>query len=280
MPPNRSGNCFVVGHLRCWVGKPVKRLFTRSLSRGNWREEVRIRTGSSLLPFRTVCGRGSNSYLQTNIRAWLKSCLPVAQPDDAFIDSILDRPAKERCRARSRHATDSAGKKRPMRDVKLASVALREAHQRIGRWIAIHLVSEMIGVEKNTTSNVQGHITNGSQLLGEKKRTIMAAMRGGGGIAFGASEASPSATFVQVITPKDVKRQHPIGQSQIVLIDPAVNSGISSMSSLSTSAKRIFALWLSRGRQSRFLQQPAEREFQRQSWVRHRKPTLQPMHSN
>lgn len=85
----------VVGHLRCWVGKGVEEVFTRSLPRVNWREEVRIRPGSSLLPLRTACVRDSCCYPQTHIRAWLESCLPVARPDDAFIDSILGRPAKE-----------------------------------------------------------------------------------------------------------------------------------------------------------------------------------------
>ncbi|KAK7748656.1 hypothetical protein SLS53_000677 [Cytospora paraplurivora] len=157
-----------------------------------------------------------------------ESVLPIAQFDDAFINNILGNPAKQRSPVRHIHATETAAAKllmTPMRDAELASVALRAAHQRAGWWVATQLVSEVIGLGKTTIAHVQGHPTSGHQLLDEQKTVIVALMRGGEPMAFGVSEAFPSAMFVHADTPEDVKEHHITGQKNLILVDSVVNSG-------------------------------------------------------
>ncbi|KUI63674.1 Shikimate kinase [Cytospora mali] len=156
--------------------------------------------------------------------------LPVVRLDDVSIDTPLGRAVKQPSRSRFMHATGTAAAKllmTPMRDANVAGVALREAHRRAGWWLATHLISEVIGLEEIAIGHVQGHSTTGYQLLGEKTTTIVALMRGGEPMAFGVSEAFPSATFVHAAMPKDVKGQHLIGRSNLILVDSVVNSGAS-----------------------------------------------------
>lgn len=155
-----------------------------------------------------------------------ENVLPIARFDDAFINSILQQPAKRPIR--HIHATDTAAANllmTPMRDAAFSGVTLRAAHQRAGWWVATQLVSEVIGLENTTIDHVQGHSTNGHQLLGEQRTIIVALMRGGEPMAFGVSEAFPSAMFVHADTPEDIKKHHLTGQKNLILIDSVVNSG-------------------------------------------------------
>ncbi|ROW16779.1 hypothetical protein VPNG_01530 [Cytospora leucostoma] len=157
-----------------------------------------------------------------------ESVLPIAHFDDTFINNILGNSVEQRSPGRHIHATETAAAKilmTPMRDAGITSVALRAAHQRAGWWVATQLVSEVIGLEETTIAHVQGHQTSGHQLLDENKTVIVALMRGGEPMAFGVSEAFPSAMFIHADTPEDVKEHHLTGQKSLILVDSVVNSG-------------------------------------------------------
>jgi hypothetical protein len=94
------------------------------------------------------------------------------------------------------HATDKNVAKllmTSMRDASLSGPALREAHHRVGWYLATHFLTEVLGVEDYSIFHVQGHVTNGFRIRDERQTTIVALMRGGESMALGVSSALPTA---------------------------------------------------------------------------------------
>jgi uracil phosphoribosyltransferase/phosphoserine phosphatase/adenylate kinase len=146
--------------------------------------------------------------------------------DPEFIDSIIRRRSQHPLQVL--HATDRNAAKllmTPMRDATVAGPVLREAHRRVGWYLAIEFLAEMIGVEEYPIPHVQGHQTSGYRLCHEKKTSIVALMRGGEAMAFGVNEAFPSAMFVHAKRPEDIEPHHLLQQRTVVLVDSVVNSG-------------------------------------------------------
>ncbi|KAI9780695.1 MAG: hypothetical protein M1816_002773 [Peltula sp. TS41687] len=113
----------------------------------------------------------------------------------------------------------------PMRDAAVSGSMLREAHRRVGCYLAIEFLTSVIGVEECQISHVLGHDTSGYRLLHEQQTTIVALMRAGEPMAFGVSDAFSLAMFVHASRPDDIKLHHLQGQVTVVLVDSVVNSG-------------------------------------------------------
>ncbi|KAH6664455.1 uracil phosphoribosyltransferase-domain-containing protein [Halenospora varia] len=153
--------------------------------------------------------------------------LPLIQlTDPRFIDSIIRRRSRQPLQVL--HATDRNAAKllmTPMRDATVAGPVLREAHRRVGWYLATEFLAEMIGVEECPIPHVQGHQISGYRLCHEKTTSIVALMRGGEAMAFGVNEAFPCAMFVHAKRPEDIEPSHLLQQRTIVLVDSVVNSG-------------------------------------------------------
>lgn len=144
-----------------------------------------------------------------------------------FLNSILCRRSQH-AGLQFLHATEKNAAKllmTPMRDAKLAGPVLREAHRRVGWYLATELLPDVIGIEEYSIAHVQGHHTSGYRLLHEEKITIVALMRGGEAMALGLNDALPLAMFVHASRPEDIMLHHLKGQRTIVLVDSVVNSG-------------------------------------------------------
>ncbi|KAE9969111.1 hypothetical protein EG328_000184 [Venturia inaequalis] len=112
-----------------------------------------------------------------------------------------------------------------MRNAENSGPTLREAHRRVGWYLATEHVPKIAGLEKYGIKHTQGGMTDGWRLRDEAKTTIVALMRGGEPMAFGVSDAFPLAYFVHAKEPVQLKREHILGQTQILLVDSVVNNG-------------------------------------------------------
>lgn len=113
----------------------------------------------------------------------------------------------------------------PMRNAAVAGPELREAHRRVGWYLAVEYLADIIGLEECQILHVQDRHTNGFRLQEEKQTTIVALMRGGEPMALGVSDAFPLAMFVHASDPVDLKHHHVQNQTTVVLVDSVVNSG-------------------------------------------------------
>ncbi|KAM3477914.1 hypothetical protein MY8738_006230 [Beauveria namnaoensis] len=126
------------------------------------------------------------------------------------------------------HATDTGAAKllmSPTRDASVAGSALRHAHQVAGKYLALHFLTDLIGVESFHVPHVQGHQTDGFRLAHEPQTTIIALMRGGEPMALGISEVFARAMFLHAFDPRDIKNHHLENQKNVILVDSVVNSG-------------------------------------------------------
>lgn len=113
------------------------------------------------------------------------------------------------------------------RDAAIAGSTLRKAHARIGRYLAMEYLTDVIGLEVAPITHVQGYQTTGFRIKDEKKTTIVALMRGGEPMAIGVGDILPLAMYVHAEDPEDIKSPHLEGQQTVVLVDSVVNSGTS-----------------------------------------------------
>ncbi len=150
--------------------------------------------------------------------------LPVVQlTEHRFITSVL-RPRGRQVL----HATDRNAAKllmTPTRDATFAGPALRDAHRRVGWYLATDFLSDMIGVEEYPIPHVQGHQATGHRLRYEQQTSIVALMRGGEPLALGVNDALPLAMFIHARDPDDIKPHHLERQRTVLLVDSVVNSG-------------------------------------------------------
>ncbi|KAJ9156808.1 uracil phosphoribosyltransferase protein [Coniochaeta hoffmannii] len=135
-------------------------------------------------------------------------------------------------RNRLLHATDRTSAKilmTPTRDASIAGPVLREAHLRIGQYLATEFVTDIVGLDEYPMPHVQGSCTTGYRLRNEDRTTVVALLRGGEPMAFGVSAAFPRAMFVHAKAADDIRLEHVRGQSNIVLVDSVVNNGTTVM---------------------------------------------------
>lgn len=96
----------------------------------------------------------------------------------------------------------------PTRDAGFNGPAPREAHRRVGWYLATEFLSDMIGVEEYRIPHVQGGQTHSHRLLREEQTLIVPLMRGGEPMAFGVNDAFPLAMFLHARYPDDIKPEH------------------------------------------------------------------------
>ena len=112
-----------------------------------------------------------------------------------------------------------------MRDAAVAGPDLREAHRRVGWYLANEFLTNVIGLEQCLIRHVLGRETRGYRLLHEQQTTIVALMRGGEPMAFDVNDAFPLAMFVHARDGDDIKLHHLQGQLTVILVDSVVNTG-------------------------------------------------------
>ena len=113
----------------------------------------------------------------------------------------------------------------PMRDAGVAGPHLREAHRRVGRYLAFEYLADVVGLEAAPIRHVLGFQTSGHRLFHEQQTTIVALMRGGEPMAYGVNDAFPLAMFVHATDAVNIKPHHLQGQITIILVDSVVNTG-------------------------------------------------------
>jgi uracil phosphoribosyltransferase/adenylate kinase/phosphoserine phosphatase len=151
----------------------------------------------------------------------------ICLTEPEFVDSVLGRRGRH-ASLQVLHATDRNSAKllmTPMRDATFAGPVLREAHQRVGFYLATEFLTDLIGIEEYTIQHVQGHLTSGNRLFHERQTAIVALMRGGEAMALGVNDAFPLAMFVHANRPDDVLPHHLQGRHTLLLVDSVVNSG-------------------------------------------------------
>lgn len=169
--------------------------------------------------------RARQVLLPSNVSPRLDNTkLPVMQLTERdVVDSIL-------CHHKPQilHATDRKAAKllmTPTRDATVAGPALREAHRRIGWYLATEFLTNIVGVERYSIPHVQGHSVSGHRLAHECQTLIVALMRGGERMAFGVNDVFSKAMFLHANHPDDVKLHHLQGQRTALQVDSVVNSG-------------------------------------------------------
>ena len=173
--------------------------------------------------------RARQAVLPSNASPRLNTIkLPLIQlTEHEFVDSVLCRRSRH-AGIQVLHATDRNSTKllmTPTRDANVAGPALREAHRRVGWYLATEFLADVIGVEEYPITHVQGHDTSGHRLLHEQQTSIVALMRGGEAMALGVNDAFPLAMFVHASRPADIMLHHLQGKLTVVLVDSVVNSG-------------------------------------------------------
>lgn len=147
--------------------------------------------------------------------------------DQDFLQSVC-RPHSREPDPFAIHATEKASTKllmTPSRDTAIAGPALREAHGRIGRYLATEYVADLVGVEDFPIMHVQGYLTTGYRLSHEKETLIVALMRAGDPMALGVGDIFPLAKHLHARNPEDIQPEHLQGLQTIVLVDSVIHTG-------------------------------------------------------
>lgn len=112
----------------------------------------------------------------------------------------------------------------PMRDATLSGPDLREAHQRVGRYLTTQYLGSIVTLSGYPLAHIDGYSTNGYRFFREDQMTIIAMMRGGEPMAFGVSAAAPTARFMHAHKPQDITSEDMVGQTTLVLVDSIIDS--------------------------------------------------------
>ncbi|KAF1833642.1 uracil phosphoribosyltransferase [Decorospora gaudefroyi] len=150
--------------------------------------------------------------------------LPKAKLDSAELDFIF----RQRSTARFMHASGKNAAKllmTPTRNAAYRSHSLRKAHGRVGYYLSMEFLSEIIGLEEIEIQHVQEKLTDGYRFRHEKATLIIPLMRGGEPMAFGVSKAMPAASFAHAKKFRDIEPQNFHGKRTVILVDSVVNSG-------------------------------------------------------
>lgn len=148
--------------------------------------------------------------------------LPVVQPADIAVQVITGGPLLVM------HATDRAATRliaTPTRNGNISGPELREAHGRVGYYLATEMLPSLLGLEPITISHVLGNPVTGFRMRHEAKTTIISLMRGGDPMALGVSKALPTAMYLHAHDASEVTNAYLDGQSTVLLVDFVVNEG-------------------------------------------------------
>ncbi|RYP65667.1 hypothetical protein DL769_006246 [Monosporascus sp. CRB-8-3] len=196
-------------------------------------EHLRSKTMESALQnaIGSECLRARQVLLPRTVPPRLSTTeLPSIPLDQDFVKTIVHSRALPASTSKAQ-LLDATGKHAarllmtPTRDSRVSGPQLREAHHRVGRYLAVEYVAEVLGVEEYSIPHVQGHQTGGYRVRDEQRTLIVALMRGGEPMALGVSDALPSAVFMHANRAEDIARRHLEGQRAVVLVDSVINSG-------------------------------------------------------
>ena len=176
--------------------------------------------------------RARQVLLPSNVSPRLDTTrLPLVDiTDPEFIGSVFRRPRGPSPQVL--HATFKSAAKllmTPTRDATIAGPALRDAHRRVGWYLATEFLADLIGLEEYRIPHVQGHQTVGHRLIHEQRTLIVALMRGGEAMAFGVNDAFPLAMFVHAKRPEEILPEHVEQQHTVLLVDSVINNGSTAM---------------------------------------------------
>ncbi|KAF4624397.1 hypothetical protein G7Y89_g13771 [Cudoniella acicularis] len=157
--------------------------------------------------------------------------LPVVNLGDGeVVASILTRRGNGSERGlKLTHATDTPAAlllMTPTRDSRVSGPALRDAHAKIGSYLATQYLSDPLGLEEYEIPHVQENKKAvGYRIRDQGKTIIIPLMRGGEPMAFGISEVLPLSMFLHAKEPEDVQQKHLKGMQNVILVDSVINSG-------------------------------------------------------
>ncbi|KAJ5053754.1 uncharacterized protein L3040_000045 [Drepanopeziza brunnea f. sp. 'multigermtubi'] len=150
--------------------------------------------------------------------------LPLVDLNDTkFINLMLRRRKHVSVRYPSKNAAMLL--QTPMRDAEKAGPVLQDVHRRVGWFLAMELVTDLLGTETYRIPHVQGNLSDGHRLKHEEQTVIVALMRGGEPMAQGINDAFPLAMFVHANEPQDLEFDHLEGRRTALLVDSVINRG-------------------------------------------------------
>lgn len=112
-----------------------------------------------------------------------------------------------------------------MRDARISGPDLRQAHQDAGRYLALHYLSDSIGVERKPVPHVQGGNTDGWTLRDASRTLIVAIMRGGEPMATGVNQVFRQAAMLHAREPGQIGSGDLRPHGTVILVDSVINSG-------------------------------------------------------
>lgn len=152
--------------------------------------------------------------------------LPTTELDDAFFSALTaqDRSLKiynasEDDKPAAKLLASST------RNVNVHGLALQQAHENAGWYLATEYISQALGVEPFDFITVQDKTTQGHRLVDESKTLIVPLMRGGDPIARGVFRAFPKAMYHHAKQPEQLEAKHVVGKNTIILTDWVINTG-------------------------------------------------------
>ena len=146
--------------------------------------------------------------------------MAVAHLDAANISRIL-RPLFV-------HATESKAAlllQTSIRNRELDGLDLRAAHKATGYYLAMSLLSTLLGVETYKIRHVNGTPIDGFRFRNEASTVIVPLMRGGEPMAFGVARAMRSAAFAHAKEYGELNQELLESKKTIILVDSVINSG-------------------------------------------------------
>ncbi|KAK3675528.1 hypothetical protein LTR78_004611 [Recurvomyces mirabilis] len=113
------------------------------------------------------------------------------------------------------------------RNSKIKGLDLREAHRKIGYYLALHCLGDLLGLAAFDIPHVQAGKSTTGHKLAEEEIVIVPLMLGGEPMALGVAELFPNALFVHAKKPDELQGKHLFGIKTVILVDSVVNDGTS-----------------------------------------------------
>lgn len=150
--------------------------------------------------------------------------IPTVELDEAFFTALV---TKDRSLKIFNASVTAAAKllASSTRNVSVHGLALQQAHENAGWYLATEYISRAVGVETFDFTTVENKITKGHHLIDEDKTLIIPLMRGGDPIARGVHKAFPWAMYHHAKTPDQVQSEHVAGKNTMILADWVINTG-------------------------------------------------------
>ncbi|PHH71167.1 hypothetical protein CDD82_6710 [Ophiocordyceps australis] len=153
---------------------------------------------------------------------------------DAFIQAMLaSKPGPKNAAPGASglkmvHATDGAATKllmTPALDGTLSGEGLRRAHRRIGGYLALQLLPDVLGLDSFYMPHADGHQIHGFRVCNDSRTAIVAMMPTGEPMAMGVAKVVSRAAFIHARCPQDLEELDVRGMHTVVLVSAFIVSG-------------------------------------------------------